>query len=123
MKYAIKKDPNIHAVVVEATGMINTLVAEDMVMNAGKALCESGLKRCFFDLFNTEVDPEQTMLGMMVFSQVFERAGISKSVKMAALYSSGEDLRLYLEEGTALLGLTLKHFKDRDEALNWLCLS
>ena len=123
MKYSIKKDLNIHAIVVEATGMINTVVAKEMVMSAGIALNESGLKRCLFDLSNTEVDPEQTMIGMIVFSQVFESAGISKSVRMAALYTSGGDPRLYLEEGTKLLGIQLKHFKDRDEALNWLCLS
>ena len=121
MKYSISKYLNIHAIVVEATGMINTVVAKEMVMSAGIALKESGLKRCLFDLSNTEVDPEQTMIGMIVFSQVFERAGISKSVRMAALYTSGEDPRLYLEEGTKLLGLQLKHYKNRDEALSWLC--
>jgi len=123
MKYSIKKDPGIHAVVVEATGMINTIIAEEMVIKAGIALSESRLKRCFFDLSNTQVDPEQTMTGMIVFSKAFEKAGISKSVRMAALYTSGEKSRLYLEEGTMLLGLMLKHFKDRDAALNWLCRS
>lgn len=121
MKYSIKLDPHIQAIVVEATGMINTIVAKEMVMSTGIALNESGLKRCFFDLSNTEVDPQQTMISMIVFSQVFERAGICQSVRMAALYTSGEDHRLYLEEGTTLLGMTLKHFKDRDGALSWLC--
>jgi hypothetical protein len=123
LKYSIKKDLNIHAIVVEATGMINTVVAKEMVMNTGIALNESGLKRCFFDLSNTEVDPKQTMMAMLLFSQVFERADICTSVRMAALYASGEDPRLYLEEGTSLLGMKLKHFKDRDEALDWLVLN
>ena len=123
MKYSINKDLTISAIVVEATGIINTVVAKEMVISTGIALNESGLKRCFFDLSKTEVDPEQTMIGMIVFSQVFERAGISKSVKIAALYTSGEGPRLYLEEGTKLLGIQLKHFKDREEALNWLCRS
>ena len=123
MKYSINKDLNIHAITVEAAGMINTVVAKEMVMDAGKALNESGFKRCFFDLSNTEVDPEQTMIEMIVFAQVFEKAGISKSVRMAALYTSGDDPRLYLEEGTTLLGMKLKHFKDRGEALSWLCRS
>ncbi len=123
MKYSIQKDLNIHAIVVAAAGGINTVAAKEMVMSAGIVLNESGLKRCFFDLTDTVVDPEQTMIGMMAFSLVFERAGISKSVRMAALYTNGEDARLYLEEGTTLLGFNLKHFKDRGEALNWLCLS
>ena len=63
------------------------------------------------------------MIAMIVFFQVFERAGISKSVRMAALYTSGEDPRLYLEEGAKSLDVNLKHFKDRNEALDWLCLS
>lgn len=38
MKYSIKTDSDIHAVVVETTGIINTVVAEEMVMNAGSRL-------------------------------------------------------------------------------------
>lgn len=101
--------------------MINTVVAEEMVINTGTALAESGFKRCFFDLSDTEVDPVQSMIEMVAFARVFERAGISKSVKLAALYTSGDAPRLSLEEGTMLLGIQLKHFKDRDEALDWLC--
>lgn len=121
MDYTICEDPEMGAIVVEASGIMNTLVAREMVMSAGRALGESRLKRCFFDLSDTEIDPGQSMMSMITFAQVFERAGITESVRMAAHYTSGEDHRLYLEEGTTLLGLTLKHFKDREEALNWLC--
>ena len=121
MKYSIKRDPNVDAIVVKASGMINTTIAEEMVIKTGIALNESKLKRCFFDLSNTVVDPEQTMIEMVAFSKTFERAGISPSVRMAALYTSDEDPRLYLEDGMALLGLTMKQFKDYQEAVKWLC--
>ena len=121
MKYTIKIDSDIDAVVVEADGMINTIVAENMVMDAGVALKEPDLKRCFFDLSRTQVDPEQTMMEMVAFAQVFERAGISKSVRVAGFYIHDKEPRLYLGHGATLLGLTLKHFTDKADALRWLC--
>ena len=120
MKYSVKEQPDLKAVVVIASGIINTDVAEDMVMDAGKALMESGYKKCFFDLVQTEVDPKQTLTEMFMFINVFKKAGIDRSTKIAALYVSGGIHRSQLEEGAKFEELKLRHFTDRDEALKWL---
>ena len=120
MKYSVKEQPDLKAVVVIASGIINTDVAEDMVMDAGKALMESGYKKCFFDLVETEVDPKQTLTEMFMFINVFKKAGIDRSTKIAALYVSGGIHRSQLEEGAKFEELKLRHFTDRDEALKWL---
>ena len=122
MEYIIRLDSDINAVVAEATGMINTKIAEGMVLAAGAKLAISGFQRCFFDLANTELDPNQTMTEMFLFVNAFQKAGINKSVRMAALYFTGGEHRLHLEKAVQAEGFNLRHFTDRDEALNWLCL-
>ena len=120
MKYSIKKQADLKTVVVEASGIINTDLAENMVMDAGRALKVSGYKKCFFDLVETEVDPKQTLTEMFMFINVFKRADIDRSTKIAALYVSGGTHRSQLEEGAKFEEFKLRHFTDRDEALKWL---
>ena len=120
MKYSVKEQPDLKAVVVEASGIINTDVAVNMVMDAGKALMVSGYKKCFFDLVETEVDPKQTMTEMFMFINVFKKAGIDRSTRIAALYMSGGAHRTQLEEGAKFEEYKLRHFTDRDEALKWV---
>ena len=122
MEYSIKEQSDIEAVVVKASGIINTTVAERMVIDAGCAIKIAGFRRCLFDLVETEVDPNQTLTGMFMFVDAFNRAGIDKSVRMAALYVSGGPHRLHLEESAKFEGFKLKHFLDRDEAEKWLRL-
>ncbi len=121
MEYLVKEDSDLQAIVIVAKGMINTRVAEEMVLAAGLALDNSEYKRCFFDLANTEVDPNQTMTGMFMFVNAFKKAGIKKSIRLAALYTSGGEHRLHLEKAANAEGFNLKHFDDLREALSWLC--
>jgi len=120
MKYSVKEQIDLKIIVVEASGIINTDLAEDMVMDAGKALRISGYKKCFFDLVETEVDPQQTLTEMFVFIDVFKKAGIDRSTRIAALYVSGGEHRSHLEEGAKFEDYILRHFTDRNEAMKWL---
>ena len=120
MKYTITEQPNLKIVVVEASGVINTDLAENMVMDAGEALRASGYKKCFFDLVHTTVDPMQTLTEMFMFINVFKKAGIDRSTRIAALYVSGGIHRSQLEEGAKFEDFMLRHFTDRDEAIRWL---
>ena len=120
MKYLVKENPGLKAVVVEASGIINTDLAEGMVMEAGAALRISGYQKCFFDLVETEIDPRQTLTEMFVFIDIFEKAGIDRSTRIAALYASGGTNRSHLEEGAKFREFRLRHFTDQDEALAWL---
>jgi len=120
MNYSVKEQIDIKTIVVEASGIINTDLAEDMVMDAGKALRISGYKKCFFDLVETEIDPQQTLTEMFVFINVFKKAGIDRSTRIAALYVSGGTHRSHLEEGAKFEEYKLRHFTDRNEAMTWL---
>jgi hypothetical protein len=120
MKYSVKEQIDLKAVVVEASGIINTDLAESMVMDAGKALRVSGYEKCFFDLVETEVDPKQTLTEMFVFIEIFKKAGIDRSTRIAALYVSGGAHRSQLEEGAKFEDFNLRHFTDRNKALKWL---
>jgi len=122
MKYSIKKQIDLKSIVVEASGIINTDLAENMVMDAGRALRASGYKKCFFDLVETEVDPKQTLTEMFIFINVFKKAGIDRSTRIAALYVSGWTHRSQLEEGAKFEDFKLRHFTDRNEGLKWLNL-
>ena len=122
MHYSIDTQSDIQAVVVKAEGIINTLVAEQMVVDTGAFLKKTGLKRCIFDLVKTDVDPNQSMIEMFTFVRIFEKANIDKSVRMAALYVSGGEYRTHLEGSAMIEGFKLRHFTDYDEAVNWLCL-
>lgn len=122
MKYIVKRDSGVEAVIITASGMINTKVAEEMVLAAGFDLKNSGWQKCFFDLADTELDPQQTMTEMFMFIEAFKKAGIDKTVRMAALYVSGGEHRLHLEKAANAEGFNLKHFTDRAEAFNWLGL-
>jgi len=121
MKYSVKEQSDIQSIVVRASGIINTTLAEDMVMEAGRAIKISGFTRCLFDLIETEVDPNQSMTEMFLFIDVFNKAGISKSTKIAALYTTGGEYRLQLDEGAKFAEFKFKHFTDQEEALDWLC--
>ncbi len=122
MRYSIDTQSDIQAVVIKAEGIINTVVAEQMVVDTGTYLKKTGLKRCVFDLFKTEVDPNQSMIEMFTFVRIFEKADIDKSVRMAALYFSGGEYRSHLEGSAMIEGFKLRHFTDKQEAINWLCL-
>lgn len=121
MKYIVKRQSDLQAIVIEASGVINTTVAEGMVLAAGLELKNSGFRRCFFDLADTEVDPKQTMTEMFMFITAFKKAGIDKTVRMAALYTTGGQHRLRLEKSAISEGFNLKHFTDKDMAMRWLC--
>jgi len=120
MKYSVNEQTDLKAVVIIASGIINTNLAENMVMDAGKVLRVSGYKKCIFDLLETEVDPKQTLTEMFLFIDIFKSAGIDRKTRMAALYISGKTHRLHLEEAAKFEGFKLRHFTDRDEALRWL---
>jgi len=120
MKYSVNEQTDLKAVVIVASGIINTNLAENMVMDAGKMLGVSGYKKCFFDLVETKVDPKQTLTEMFLFIDIFKKAGIDRSIRIAALYISGEIHRSHLEEAAKFEGFKLRHFTDRDEALRWL---
>ncbi len=98
MEYSVRKREDIRAVVVEAAGMISTDMAGRMVMAIGSALRSSGFKRCFFDLSETTVDPQQSMLEMVMFVEAFKNAGITSVVRMAAYYTFDPKPRLFLAE-------------------------
>ena len=91
-----------------------------MVVDAAVALRRSGFKRCFVDLLETKINMSQTMTEMFMFVDVIIKAGIDKSVKLAALYTSGVAQRRHLEKSANFEGFFLKGFFDRDEALCWL---
>jgi hypothetical protein len=120
MKYVINQEPEIQTVTVEVRGTINTRVAEEMVLVAGLELNYTDFQKCFIDLTNSELDPNQTMSEMFMFVETYKRAGIKKSVKMAAMVSTLDKHRLHLEKAAVLEGYKLKHFKTRNEALYWL---
>ena len=120
MEYSINEQVDIKTIIVKASGVINTIVAEKMVMDAGSSIQISGYKKCFFDLVGTEVDPKQSMTEMFMFIDVFKKAGFDRSTKMAALFVTGGTHRMQLEEGAKFEDFKLKHFTDRDEALKWL---
>ena len=121
MKYSIKQESDIQAIIVEPSGMINTKVAEEMVLAFGVELNNTGFQKCFIDLTNTEIDPDETRVEMYMFINVFRKAKINKSVKMAALITSYDDHRFFLEKAAEFDDFKLKHFTNKDEAFNWLC--
>ena len=122
MKYIIKQDSGNQTVTVEASGMINTKVAVEMVVAIGVELDNTGFQKCFINLTRTELDPNQTMTEIYMFVEVFKKAGIKVSVKMAALILTEKEHYLHLEEAASLEGYKLKHFTTRNKALNWLCM-
>jgi hypothetical protein len=121
MKYSIKQKSDIQTIIVEASGKINTKVAEEMVLAFGVELNNTGFQKCFIDLTNTEIDPDETRVEMYMFINVFRKASINRSVKMAALISANDDYRFFLEKAAEFDDFKLKHFTDKDEAFNWLC--
>jgi hypothetical protein len=121
MKYSIKQKSDIQTIIVEASGKINTKVAEEMVLAFGVELNNTGFQKCFIDLTNTEIDPDETRVEMYMFINVFRKASINKSVKMATLISAHDDYRDFLEKAAEFDDFKLKHFTSKDEAFNWLC--
>ena len=96
MKYIIKQETDTQTVIIEASGIISTEVAEEMVLAAGLKLNYTDFQKCLFDLTNTELDPKQKMVEMFMFVEVFTKAKIDKSVKMAALIDIKDEFRLRL---------------------------
>ena len=122
MKYLLKQDSVTKTVTVEASGIIDTKVAKEMVFAAGVELNCTGFQKCLFDLTNTVLEPKQKMTEMYMFAKAFKVANINKSVKMAAIIEVMDGYRLYLERATTLDGYNLKHFKNHNNALHWLCM-
>jgi hypothetical protein len=121
MNYILKQRADMQAIIIEACGIINTGNAKNMVLDTGLKLKDSGFQRCLFDLLNTHIDPNQTMTEMFMFVDTFKQAGIDRSIRMAAVYTTGGKYRLFLEKCMVLEGYHLKHFTDRNKAVNWLC--
>ena len=122
MRYIIKQESDTQTVTVEASRIINTKVAVEMVVAIGVELDNTGFKKCLINLKSTELDPNQTMTEMFIFVKVFKKAGIKKSVKMAALILTEDDHLSHLEKAANLEGYELKHFTTRNKAINWLCI-
>jgi hypothetical protein len=122
MKYIINQEHGLQTVTVEASGMINTKVAVEMAIAIGVELDNTDFQKCLINLTSTELDPKQTMTEMFMFVEVFKKAGIKKSVKMAALILIEDDHLSHLEKAANLEGYKLKHFTTRNKALNWLCV-
>jgi hypothetical protein len=120
MRYTIEQEPDIQTVSIKASGTINTKVAEEMILAAGVEINYTGFQKCFIDLTNTTLDPEQKMVEIYMFVNVFQKASINKSVKIAATIVVIDEFRLYLERSANLEGYNLKHFTNRKEAINWL---
>ena len=57
---------------------------------------------------------------MFVFIDIFKKAGIDRSTRIAALYVNGGTHRSQLEEGAKFEDFKLRHFTDRNEAFKWL---
>ncbi len=121
MEYIVKQQSVIQTVVTTANGVINTKVAEEMLLATGLVLNMSKYQRCLFDLTNTEFDPNQTMTDIILFVQIFTKAGIGKTVRMASIYVNNREQHLHLERAVNLENFNLKQFTDRGEALKWLC--
>ena len=122
MECTVKKEPDVQTVIIEVSGFINTNIADEMIFAAGYALNLSGFKRVLFDVSKVEIDPNQTMTGMFMLSDVFIKANIKKTVKIAALFVDDGKLQLHLENAVSAKGFNIKHFNNRDEALSWLCM-
>jgi hypothetical protein len=122
MKYIINQESDIQTVFIEASGIINSEVAKEMVLAAGTELNRIGFQKCLIDLKNTNLDPKQTLPEMLMFVEVFKKARINKSAKIAAIIAFKDRYRLYLERTANFKGYKIKHFKNRDDALNWLCM-
>ena len=122
MEYTVKREPDIQAVVLEVSGFIDTDLAEEMIFASGWALNVSGFKRVLFDVSTVEIDPDQTMTGMFMLSDVFLKANIKKSVRIAALYVGDGKLQSHLEKAVSDKGFNIKHFNNREDALSWLCM-
>ena len=120
MKRLIKQEAGTQTVTIEASGIINSQVAKEMVEAAGIELNCSGFQKCLFDLTNTNLDPKQKMVEMFMFAKVFTKANINKSVKIAAIIDVKDGFRLCLERAANSEGYSLKHFKNRNNALSWL---
>ena len=121
MEYSVTKQLDIQAIIVNASGLINTEVAEKMVLQAGITTTISGYKRCLFDLTNTTLDPGQLRSEMFMFADILKNAGFTNSIKIASLLTEVDEHRKSLEISATSKGLNLKHFTDRNEALSWLC--
>ena len=122
MKYILKQDSVTKTIKIRVSGIINTKVAEEMVLATGVELNRTGFQKCLINFTRTELDPNQTMTEMFIFVEIIKKAGIRKSVKMAALILTEAEHLLYLEKAAELEGYKLKHFKKRNDALNWLYL-
>jgi hypothetical protein len=120
MEISVTKQQDTQTIAVKASGIINSKEAEKMALRAGTAIIVSGFKKCFFDLTETVLDPDQTMSGMFMFVEVMKKAGLNASIKMASLLLEKDEYRDYLEKSAISSGLHLKHFTDREEALSWL---
>jgi hypothetical protein len=120
VEYTVSEDTKNSILIIKASGMISTDVAEQMVLLAGMKLNITGFNRCLFDLVETQIDPAQTMAEMYMFIDAFKKAGIPEKTKMAALYETGGEYRSYLETAAAEHGFRLRHFKDQDKAERWL---
>jgi hypothetical protein len=76
MEYIIKQEAEIQAVTVEARGVINTNVAEEMVLATGVELTKTGFQKCFVDLTNTDLDSNQLMTDMSMFVEIYTKQAL-----------------------------------------------
>jgi hypothetical protein len=120
MQYTIDQLSDLDVVEVKATGVINTDVAKNMVIEAGIATASRGGQRCLFDLTDTVLDANQTLSGMYMFIEAFKLGGFRRSTKIAALVKAVDEHRKQLENSANFEGFNLKHFTDRKIAMDWL---
>ena len=114
----ITYDPKSKVVYVKYSGLLNN---ETGMAIAKKAVSVSSQQKCDKILFDYRAtDFKESTLGIYQYPNIVIKEGISRSIKIAVVYSADETLHLFWETVTINSGYCSKCFKDEEKALSWL---
>ncbi|MFC1523904.1 hypothetical protein ACFL6N_03855 [Thermodesulfobacteriota bacterium] len=102
-------------------GLLSEEIRKEILMNAAGALSVAGYNRLLIDLVDTEFKANEPVTGALTLVTYMRKIGFPPMTRMAFIYSDAESHRKYFENVAQADGFHLKYFKNRDEAIEWLC--
>lgn len=120
LDYKIIVDNENELITVEVSGIISTQNASNALIAVSIENTTLDYKKILFDLTETKMDPNQSLIEMICFSNQFSILTPDKSIKISALVKHIDYFCEQLEEAAQGNGYQLRHFTNKNGALEWL---
>jgi len=123
MAFTIESDSKKQVVEVKVSGLLNQKIRKEILLTVAGQLRINNFSKVIIDVTASVFDPDETMIGAWDLANYIRDIGVNPKVRWAFIYKDGESHRKYFEKVAEKEGLSIRYFKNRNNALEWLAIS